>query len=408
MPTHSSKAFAALLWLAAALPARAHGDAASALPAGDGLRLGAAVALSSLHASEALPAQGLPGYLLQGDPGVDSRGGRLEHAVLQAGWRQRAWSAELALGAHDSDPVHVETAWAQWRGALFGSEATLGAGRRGPALGALVGGAGHLDRFGPMPLARQAATGGDWIDDGVELGLQRPWAGIDWQLDLGLWAGRKFPGSRGAPPAPALHLGAALDTATAGDWALDVFAVHLEPAGRGSRPVSNNGGHTHQAPVCDASLRDVLCFDGRTRVAGLSGSWATSDGAWQLGGALLWRHDDGQLQSRDGLAQYRGHTRGGWWQLLWNGPAGWDAGVRQERLAASHALEGPGATLLAAAAGFGAYAPQQRWTGMLGYAAVPWATLRLEAGREAAAAVSSNFVALRLLLQWGDTRTLPW
>jgi hypothetical protein len=416
MPIHSirslvSAACAALLWLAAG-GAGAHGEARSALPEGEGLQVGGAAALSWLRAPAALPSQALPGYLLLGDPGVDARGRRVEHGTLELGWRaDAAWSAEAALGVHDSDPVHVETAWLQRRGVLAsvpGSTWTLGAGRRGPALGATVGAAGHLDRFGPMPLAKHAAMNGDWIDDGIELGLQQPWAGVDWTLGLGAWRGRSFPGSRGAPAAPGLHLGAARDTA-AGDWMFDAFIVQLKPPGRGSRLVATTGGHSHTAPVCDASLQAVVCFGGRARVAGISAQWTWPAPALTLAGALLWRDDDGLLQSRDGVGNYQGRVRGGWAQLLWNGAAGWDAGLRLERLAARQGLAGPGATLVAAEAGLGAYAPQRRSTATVGWAVTDWATWRLEAGRESADNNAVNFFAVRLLLQWATlfARTGP-
>jgi hypothetical protein len=408
MPIHSSSAPTA--WVAAALaamltsltapPAGAHADVHDAIPDAPGGQAGLALAVSQLSAKRALPSQGLPGYLLLGDPGMDRRGLKLEHGVAQLGYRfTNALGAELALGAHGSDPPHVEAAWVQGRGSADAADWTLGAGRNTPSLGPVMTNAGHLDRFGAMPLAKHAVTNGDWIDDGAEWGLRGRAGGIEGALDLGLWAGRTFPGSRAGSATPAVHLGVQWDGG-AGGVQLDAFWAQLKPTGRGSRIDNTNGGHTHVAPRCDAALAEVVCFDGRARIAGLSAQWEPHDGPVTLTAAVMWRHEDGTLQSRNGLGDHAGRHRGAWLQGLWRASADWDAALRHERLMARQSLHGSGATLLAAEAGLGAYAPQRRTTAMVGAALAPWADLRFEAGRETAGANAANFVALRLIVQW--------
>jgi hypothetical protein len=88
-----------------ALTAHAH-DESIAVPEAPGLRLGAALAVADVNASQALPSQRLSGYVLRGDSGADRRASSLEHGVLEAGWRLNAqWSAYAAMGKHDNDPA---------------------------------------------------------------------------------------------------------------------------------------------------------------------------------------------------------------------------------------------------------------------------------------------------------------
>lgn len=401
MPIHlNNKQAGACLAALLALPAWAHQDGDAAIPDTEGAQVRLAAALLSRSASGRLPSQGLPGYLLRGDPGVDRRGGALEHAVVLGGYR---WNprlgAELALGAHGSDPAHVEAAWVQGRGSHGGTDWTLGAGRRGPSLGTVLAQAGHLDRFGLMPLAKHAVLDGDWIEDGAELGLARQAEASGWRLDAGVWRGRAFPGTPGGPAFPSVHAGFNRRT-DAGDVAADAFVAALRPDGRGSRLANAPAGHTHAAPVCDASLREVVCFTGRSRVAGLSAEWTSRDWPLLLGGAQMWRQEDGSLQSRNGLGSYAGRTRGGWQQAVWRIAPGWELAARRESLSAQQSLAGPGASLVATEAGLGGYAPQRRFAALLGHAASPWADLRIEWGRERAGAQAARFVALRLVLHW--------
>ncbi|MDT9001059.1 hypothetical protein RQP53_17405 [Paucibacter sp. APW11] len=412
MPIHSRNSRLPSLLLAALLSlssgAQAHDDEHAVVPDTAGGRLRAQVVLAQLNASELLPSQGLPGLLMRGDPGVDQRGGQLEHGVLAAGWRfNPAWSAELAVGAHGRDPSHLEAAslrWQQQRGALAWS---LALGRQSPAQGPVIGPAGHLDRFGLMPLAKAAQTDGDWIADGLQASLQLPLAGLDWRADLGLWSGRgvpgrMFPAGQDSPVAPSLHLGLSGDGAW-GDWALDAFAADIQVRSRGSRFISSSGAHSHQAPACDTALNQVVCFDGDARLRGLSAQWRSAPLPLSVSAALLWRNESGDLQSRNGQGSYRGRNRGGWLQALWQLAPAWEAGLRHERLSARQALIGPGANLLALDAGLDRYAPLQRSSLMLAWRCADQATLYLEAGQERADANGgqrSSYTAVRLALSW--------
>ena len=123
-----------MLWVGAASLVHAHTDEHEAIPDGPGARGSAALAATSLSASARLPSQALPGYLMLGDAGVDHRGFELEHGSVGLGYRLNStWGAELALGAHGSDPIHVEAAWLQAKGRSDATDWTLGAGRQSPS-----------------------------------------------------------------------------------------------------------------------------------------------------------------------------------------------------------------------------------------------------------------------------------
>ena len=412
MPTRSSsvRSQARTLGLVLAIvvgPAGAHTDDKEAIPDEPGGRVGLAAAVRGLRASDALPSQGLPGYLLLGDPGVDHRGTELEHGVAQLGYRfTREFGVELAVGAHGSDPAHIEAAWLQGRGTADAVDWTLGAGRRTPSQGPVMTYAGHLDQFGLMPLAKQAVTNGDWIANGSELGLKGHADAVDWTADLGVWSGSTFPGSTGSPAAPAMHLGAGGDVA-GGDLTADGFVALFRPSGRGSRISSTTGGHTHTAPTCDASLNQVVCFDGHSRIGGVSVQWQGRDWPLALSGAVMWRQEDGSLESRNGLGQYSSRIHGDWLQGIWRWAPQWKVGARVERLSATQSLIGPGALLLASEAGLDGYSPQRRATAMLGFNHDSWLGVHLEGGREVAGQKTVRFVALRLLLWWDHGFAAP-
>lgn len=393
-------------------PALAHGEADDLLPPEPGLRLGAAAAVGALHAREPLPSQGLRGFLLQGDAGQDRRGGHLEHATATASVRASAQlGASLSLGKHGSDPAHVEAAWLQWRQDLTDNAPgdarwwQLTAGRQRPALGRAMGQAGHFDRFGLMPLAKQATLNGDWIDDGVELGWRQQGTAGGWRADIGLWRGQVFPGGQGASPVPSVHLGW-----EQGPWSLDGWLARFTPTERGSLVQSLNG-HSHNAPDCAPPLKNRVCFGGASTVAGASAVWdgvrSASGLPWTFTAAGWQRQETGQLESPNGLARYHGRTQGGWLQALWQGHAQWEAGVRLERIWATQSLQGAGASLLALETGVAAYQPAQRIGALLAWKPRPWARMGLEIGEErgvrasspANASARTPYVMLRLVLQ---------
>lgn len=389
--------------------AHAHGEAEDALPADPGVRLSAAAAITYLDSKQAMPSQRMRGFLLQGDSGTDRDGLGLEHATLGAAWRLNgALGAELTVGQHGSDPAHVESAWVQWRHDVDDSTSGQGrdrwwlltAGRQRPALGAAMGQAGHFDRFALMPLAKHMATHGDWMDDGLQLGWRQAGASGRWSADAGLWRGRVFPGGAAGPLVPTLHLGWGQ-----GPWQLDGFAARLQPERRGST-TSANAGHSHTAPVCTPSLKDVACFSGRSSLAGASVVWAGAQSplAWPITlAASGWLRDEaGNLESANGSARYRAQNRGGWLQALWDVAPRWQLGARLERATSTQSLNGPGASLLAIETGLSAYQPASRQVALLAWAPTPQLSLSVELGRERGAAATGigsqavNFAVLRL------------
>ncbi len=363
--------------------AMAHGEADDALPADPGVRLSAAAAMTWLDANQELPSQRLRGFLLQGDAGTDRQGVNLEHATLGAAWRfNERLGAELSLGKHGSDPAHVESAWVQARHDSEGGDSwwLLSAGRQRPALGVAMGQGGHFDRFALMPLAKQVATHGDWMDDGLQLGWRQDSGQHRLSADVGLWAGRVFPGGDGGPVVPTVHLGWGQ-----GPWQVDGFAAWLQPERRGSS-ISANAGHSHTAPECNAALKDVACFTGRSTLAGASVVWAGAQSkmGWPLTlTATGWlRHEAGSLESANGLAQYQAQNRGLWLQALWEFAPNWHTGVRLERAWADQSLIGPGASLLAAETGLSANRPARRLGALLSWSLRPGSRLSLEWGRD--------------------------
>lgn len=349
--------------------ALAHGEADDALPPEPGVRLSAAAAITALDSPTELPSQRLRGFLLQGDAGTDRQGLALEHATVGAAWRlSGTWGAQLTVGQHGSDPAHVETAWVQARHDAEGADHwwLLTAGRQRPALGAAMGQGGHFDRFALMPLAKQATLHGDWMDDGVQLGWRQDTGQRRLGADFGLWQGGVFPGGSNGPVVPTVHVGWGQ-----GPWQVDGFAAWLQPERRGST-VSSTAGHSHLAPVCNAALKDVACFTGRSTLAGASVVWvgAQSPLAWPLTfTATGWLRDEkGSLTSANGLGLYQAENRGAWLQVLWDVTDRWQTGLRLERVWAVQNLTGPGVGLVAAETGLTAYQPASRLTALIAWA----------------------------------------
>ena len=378
-----------------AFSAQAH-EEAQAIPETAGLRLGAALALADVNARQALPSQRLPGYLVRGDSGVDRRASALEHAVVEAGWRMDSqWSAYAAVGQHDSDPAHAEAAWLRYElDAPEDETRTIQLGRMRPQLGPVMTQAGHMDRFALMPLARRVAVDGDWIDDGAQFSARHDWGAWTGYADLGLWRGRMFPGAAGSSPAPSLHLGA-----ERGDWRGDLFAVALQPDGRGALAQSTTGGHTHNTPDCGTLKTGVLCFNGNAQVGGASLQWQSHDWPVTLQGAYWLRHDEGTLRSVNGQADHTASYGGGWLQALWRPRADWEVGMRSERISADLSLNGAGATLLAQEAGLTGSAPIRRDTLLLSWQPHPLVTVSAETGREAQGGQAVNFTVLRAVFR---------
>lgn len=400
LPTRSSEPRALLVALLAGLlhagTAQAHGDG-DGIPESTGYRAGASVALAHVQGSEPAPIATLPGVLLLGQSAEDRRQTALEHGVLDLGWRLNPHlGATLAVAWHGKDPVHTEAALLEARHGAT----SLSLGRTRVPLGQTILRAGHLDHFALMPLAKRAAFNGDWLDQGANLRWQNPHEDAAWsvqELNLGLWRGRAFPGSRsGGPLAPALH-------AQFGghDWTLDASVAHFAPAQRAAALQSLQAGHSHNAPTCSDSLKGVVCFDGRSTVAASSLRWTPSAmPQLSLSAAGMWRSESGQLYSRDGDGHYTGQTRGWWADALWRFQPAWLAGVRAEGLDARQTLQGVGASLLAVQSGLSPNRPVQRQAVTLGWTVHTGLVLSGEVGQESStdeAKGRATFTALRLV-----------
>lgn len=409
---HACALAAATLCMLAQQPSQAHDGSDASIPPTPGLQINAAAALSYQHADQPVPAQRLTGVLGLGDTPTDQRGWALEHGTLGAGVRLTPLlGATATLGKHGSERAHTETAWLEARPSAD-SDFTLGAGRNRMPLGPVIGNAGHLDRFGQMPLIKRAAFNGDWIEDGVNLSWRPHLEGaFEWLqgIDAGLWRARRFPGSENAAWAPTVRARAAGPVwGHAGDWEADVFYSRLEPQGRGAYVQRSNSGHIHTAPQCSASLRDITCFDGTVGLLGASASWATLLPGVRLTAAGLLRNERGNLYSQNGDTRYQGRTRGGWLEALWQPTAQWEVAARQEWLRNSNSVSGPGAALVAADANLLPNDPSRRFTAMLGWRPRSGWLLALEAGRERIAGKDNTVMALRLLYTPGPLLEHSW
>jgi hypothetical protein len=251
-----------------------------------------------------------------------------------------------------------------------------------------------MDRFALMPLARRVTLDGDWMDDGLQLSARREWADWTGHADVGLWRGQLFPGSSGSSAAPSLHLGA-----SRGDWRGDLFALALQPQGRGALAQSANGVHTHNAPDCSTIKTGILCFAGRTQVLGSSAQWQSHDWPVTVQGAYMLRRDDGALRSVNGQADHSATYGALWLQALWQVRPDWELGVRSERLRASVSIHGAGASLLAQETGLSGSAPVRRDTAMLSWQIHPRVALSAETGRETQGSQKVNFAVLRAVMR---------
>lgn len=390
-----------LLGLQSAANVQAHGEVGDVLPTEPGLRVVTQAAVRAVQTHHTLPSTRMDGVLLRGDAGIDPDGLQLQHATLAAAWRLAPhWGAYAAAGAHGQDPVHVEAAWLQWRRDGDAGQAWLiTAGRQSLSMGPVLAEAGPLGPYALMPLAHRAAFDDAVADDGVQGGWRAEAGTAGLALDLGIWRGHRFPGGDqggSRKPGLSLHAGAAWQA-----WAADLVWLQQHPQARAAN-TSPALGHSHGAPACDSRFTEVICFDGRAQLLGGSLRWAGAETRAQLPITLTaagwWRRDDGTLESANGLAEYRGRTRGGWLDAAWHWHTRATLGWRHERLATHHRLHGPGAALLALEARMQHASPGRRDTLQLAWQPWPWARFSIEGGQETVAGQRQRFAALRLLL----------
>lgn len=393
--------------LMAAATGHAHQDGVSPWPEEAGLRLGASAAVGHLDARHPLPAARQAGVLGLGDTPSDLRGWHLEHATVDVGVRVHPrLAATVAMGWHGKDAAHVEAAWAEFR-PMGDSALAVGAGRRRVPLGTPLATAGHFDRFGQMPLAKRAAFNGDWIEDGVNLSWRPHDQAVGGMrieaVDVGLWRGRRFPGSEDAPWAPLIHLRAGWQ-----DLAVDAFATRIRARGRGAYVQGSRNGHAHAAPACNTSLQEVVCMDGPVDLLGASAFWQTPLPGLSLTAAGVMRRERGDLYSMNGSTRYRGRIHGGWVEAAWQFRPHWEAAIRQEWLRARNALDGPGALLVARDAGLLPNTPSRRLAAMVGWQPHEAIRLAAEVGQERLDGRDNRFVGLRLLWTPGTLAERHW
>ncbi len=255
-----------------------------------------------------------------------------------------------------------------------------------------------MDRFAFMPLAKQAAFEGDWIEDGVNL-RWRDDGPAELEVNAGIWRGKVFPGVTGSSAAPALHVGGYL-----GAFRLDGFLTHLQPDRRGTAIALTSDGHTHATPSCAQSLAGLACFEGDSDIAGASLRWHAATLPIEVTVAGLLRREEGNLFSSNGDTAYQGETRAGWVEAAWTLRPAWQLLLRSERLVAEHDLSGFGASLVAHDA---ALLPEPGATSRHALALV-WQprqdlTVSAELGREEVAGEANPYIGLRLLWS-GDWR----
>jgi hypothetical protein len=374
--------------------AHAHEDEHLALPGQPGWRVGGGLALDVAAAQDPWPVARHEGVLLTGQTARDRRNElSLEHVAVGAAARFTPWlAAQLDLGLHDRDQAHVEVArveasWNAWR---------LRAGRQSPSLGGVVDGAGHFDSFAQAPLAKQAVFNETWIDDGLSLQWQQPAERGLQALELGAWRARAFPAGPHGPVAPSLKATAVWD-----HWTAHLFGAWLQPQGRGAAAVSKGTvGHSHGVPDCRLSVANRVCFDGQAQVYGASLSGASDDERWAYSAAGLWRRERGALYTQTGTAHYEGDTAGLWADVSLRWRPDLTVALRAERLALQHSLNGPGASLVATAAGLSAAPAVHRLALALGSTRLQPVTLWLETGAEqTSGAPAQPYVVLRAVWQ---------
>jgi hypothetical protein len=384
--------------LALVSPSAAHDVAADPVPEAPGWRVGAGVAVTAIGAKDPIPSATLPGVLDTGEDAPNQRGLGVEHAVIGAGLRLNdIFGANLAVGWHAGESVHLEAAWVQARWLTDAALLTLGTGRAKVPMGSVLSDAGDFGRFSLVPLVKRASLNNDWYDEGVALAWRGTGDSLLRRVDIGVWRGSGFPGGGDLPVVPSLHVQLAH-----AEIEVDGFYAYLQPTGRGTYARGTNAGHTHDVPNCESSLTGLVCFDGRVNVLGGSLSWAPHEWPVVVTAAALWRDEQGSLYSQNGDARYHGKTLGGWIDAAWDWRENWQVAARFEALSATQDLSGPGAALVAGEAGLVPNWPARRVTAALAYSPDPAWRLSAEIGSERTSGNNNPFVMLRAV--W----TAPW
>lgn len=374
------------------------------LPEDIGWSASAKAAVRWLQADAPLPAGPWPGFLVDGANPRDERGRvGLEHGTLSLALRLTPqWGAQLALARHGQEPPHWEALRLEARASgAWGADWQASLGRDTVRAGPVIDNAGHFDVLGSIPVAKQLATNGAWLDDGLRWnarweGVERGLRGLEW----GVWKGWGYPGGAGAPPAVTARAHLGWDHIDA-----HISVAHLEPQGRGAGlRTTTITGHTHGSLDCRYSLRQTVCFDGQVNLLQASLQWESENQDWRLRWAGVFKRESGDLSSQSAAARYAARLSAGWIDL--QGPLPlrqseeWSWVLRLERAEGQQSVSGVGVATLAREAGFDRYQPVQR-----ALAAVVWGRDRalqwsVEAGSERSAWGLNRLVAVRLVGRW--------
>lgn len=406
MPTRSRRterrATLALLLAVACRGVAAHDVGVDPLPEAPGWQLGGAAALVLPAADARWPTAAWPGVLTTGIAPYDQRGAvRLEHGTLGAALRiDRSFGAHVAIGWHDRESAHVESAVLIGRTTFRDDTLEARFGRDLVRLGDAVDRAGLYDRFSQTPLAKRAAIDDRWFDDGLVVAWRAAADEGLREVELGAWRGRSFPGADSGPPVPSMRIGFGWDT-----FDLQFGAARLRPQARGAAARSaGTVGHAHGALDCRETLQQRVCFDGSSDVLAASVSWTPDALPWSVTLAGLSRRERGAFYSASGDAAIRTRVDGGWLDVVWQPAARWTVATRLERLVPDHRLEGVGTALLASEGGLAGAGPVSRVSVAVLHRLTDTLQLSVEAGHERFEGGRVSFAALRGV--WRSTRVL--
>jgi hypothetical protein len=396
------RAVAALLLALACGRAAAHDVAADPLPGTPGWRFDGAAAVVLPTATARWPTAAWPGVLTTGIAPRDQTGApRLEHATLGvAVLLERSIGARLAIGWHDRESAHVESATVIGRVPLGPDRLEARAGRDRVRLGDAIDQAGHYDRFSQTPLALRGVLDDRWIDDGVVLAWRRAAHDGLREAELGAWRGRAFPGAAAGAPVPTVRIRFGWDP-----FDVQLGAARLRPEGRGAAARSAGSvGHAHGTLDCRETLQQRTCFDGTTDVLAASLRWAPDALPWSVTLAGLSRRERGAFHSASGYASIDSRLDGGWLDLVWRADPRWTVATRLERLVPDHRLAGTGTALLARESGLADAAAVSRATLAVLYALTDTLQLSVEAGHERFEGGSVTFAGVRAV--WRSDRSI--
>lgn len=374
----------------------AHDVGSSDIPEDAGWVIGIGAAAAYAKQTE-IAEQSIPSVLDAGSAHNDLQGWRFEHATISAGVRVNRWiGAQLAVGWHDQDEMHWESAWLELQSNQPGSNWRAGAGKNTVPIGDLWQQAGHLDRFMQQPLVKQAFFNGDWIANGVSVRWERDQSSLPWlkQISISGWQQDEYPADKSNNSFPVLSV-----SLNDSSWTFDAYASTLKTSQRKSDLAKTSHSHSHDSSGCSVIQENVACFKGRSHIAGASLTWQTPIESLQLRWAGAIRKEKGQLTSTASLVDYQANSWGGWIEPSWVITPQWEAALRYEWLKGNNTLKGAGASLLARQTRLSPNQGAERSSIIIGWRPEKSWLLTLEGGLEASAGKDNRYVALRAVWQ---------